>query len=319
MIGGILGAITGLIGAGLQASAQAAQINLGYAQLNEAKASRREQKRVATAARNDQYGNRTSYDDVANEWKIALTPMQGKITKAGELEQMLQLTEDAPEARKQRRALAKRAKEAKPRYEEAVAAYEFREPKSEGAIRDELTNLMATNEMARSKQNQSTLARQALRLGRGQDIPKLIKATDDQLGQGMSETALKARQGAIEERNSRVTAHQNQYLPEIQMWAKLMEGGGMTPEIPTQAGRDLQSSQGQMASALQQALAAGQGAVGSAYGNLASAVGKSPDLSGIAKILASINAPANVYGRGGGTSIHYRDDERNNQSGGVAF
>ena len=318
MIGGILGAITGLIGAGLQASAQAAQQQIAWAQLIEARNARREQRRLATAARQDQYGNRTSYDDIANEWRMTLTPMQSRISKAGEKENLLQLTEDAPEARKQKRMIQQRARDAKEPYNAALAKFKYREPPKEDAIRGEITNLLASNEVAQGKENQAMLMRGALRLGRGQDIPQLIKATDDQLGGKQAEIALKARQAAREEASQRTSEHTNQYMPEIQMWAKLMEGGGEPVDIKEwTAGRDLNTTQGAMASAMQQALANGSGQVGAAYNALGTAVGRSPDLSGIAQILARMGS-TQAYGRqgSGGTSIHYRDNERPRFDGG---
>lgn len=306
---GIMGAITGLIGAGLNASAQAAQQQIQWAQLQFQKDQARKQNRFASAARSDQYGNKNSYDDIANEWKIALTPMQGKITKAGEREQLLQLTEDAPAARKQRQALQKRAQQAAPLFEQAMNAYKYREPKSEGAIKDEITNLLATNELARAKDNQAIIGRQALRLGRGQDIPKLIKATDDQLGSGQAETMLKARQGAIEERGQRIQQRDAELLPAIKMYASLMENGGQMPDLMPSTTSGLPQTQNAMASAMQQAMAQGAGQVGQAYQGLANSVGKSVDLSGIANILAKIGTNTGLK-NSSGTSFRAKDQDR---------
>lgn len=307
MIGGILGAITGLIGAGLQASSQAAQQQIAWAQLIEARNARREQNRLATAARSDQYGNKNKYDDVSNEWEIQLTPTQSKITKAGEREQLLQLTEDMPAARKQRQMLQKRAKEAEPLYREAVNAYQYRQPKSEGAIRDELTSLLSSNEQADAQKQKMILMRQAQRFGRGGDIPKIIKATNDGLGKGLSDIMLKSRQGAVEERQSRVASHANEWLPRIQQFANIMASGQQNAELPPSMTQHLPATQNQMASAMQQALAAGAGQVGAAYQNLGNAMGKSPDLSSVAAALSKLDS--NMTGRRRGVT-YASDDER---------
>lgn len=306
---GIMGAITGLIGAGLQASAQQAQLQLQYQQLIEARKARAEQKRFASAARSDAYGNKTSYDDLANEWKIALTPTQGKISKSGEREQLLQLTEDAPEARKMKRALSKRAKEAAPLYNDAVTGYRYDQPKSEAAIKDELTSLIATNNQAQAKQTQATLGRQAIRLGRGKDIPKLIKATNDELGQGLAKTMLAARTGAQQEHQSRVQAHDAEYLPRIQMYAKLMEGGGMMPpSIPTQVQDQTNAMINNQQSAMLRALESGNGAVGQAYQGIANAAGKSPDLSSLVTALSRLGI-GKQRGQGGENWVE-KDQDR---------
>ena len=300
----MLGAIVGLIGAGLQASSQAAQQQIAWQQLIEARNARREQMRLATAARTDQYGNKNKYDELDNEWEILLPPMQKTITKAGEREQLLQLTEDLPAARKQRRMLQTRAKEAEPLYRQAVNAYQFREPPSEGSIRNELTGLLSGAEQAGAQQNKMTLMRQAMRLGRGADIPKIIKASNDALGKSVPDILLKARQGAVEERQNRVAAHGNEWLPRIQQFANIMSSGQQEAQLPPSMTQQLPQTQASMASAMQQALAAGTGNVNSAYSSLATAMGRSPDLSSIVQALS----------RAGGTTrkgVRYpSDDER---------
>jgi len=174
----MLGAITGLIGAGLQAQAQHDQLMFQYAKFNWEKQRADKQDRFAAASRSDQYGNKTSYDELLNEWGVKLTPTQQKLMQGGEKEQLLQLTEDAPAARKIKRAVQARAAQAKEPFLKASLGYQFDQPKGESRIRSELTGLMAQNEMQKTKAEQALIMRQAARLGKGADASKIIQSAE---------------------------------------------------------------------------------------------------------------------------------------------
>lgn len=290
MIGAALGAITSLVGIGLQAQAQAAQLNLQYAQFNWQKQRAREQDRFAQAGRQDAYGNETYFDSGLNKWMTKLTPMQKQIMQGGEKEQYLQLTKDAPAARKVREAVQKRSEEAKEPYNQAVNAYRYAQPPSELSIKNDLTRLMATNQMARSKADQALLMRQAARMGTGAKAEEIINAVDSSLGKGQKDILLQARNQAVQERAARVAAHETEFGPQLKMWAELMQQGGNMPDMPKFGqGGDLANSISQQNAAMQQAFGRGTSGVSDALGGLASAAGKSPDFSGLAKILASID------------------------------
>lgn len=291
MIGAMLGAITSLVGIGLQAQAQQDQLNFQYAQFNWQKQRAREQDRFAQAGRQDAYGNETVYDSGLNKWLTNLTPTQREIMQAGEREQKLQLTKDAPAARAIREQVQKRSKEAVEPYNKAALAYQYAQPPSEEAIRSDLTKLMATNLMARSKADQALLMRQAARLGTGAKAEEIINAVDQKLGQGQQNTLLQARNQAVQERAARVAAHETEYGTPMKVWGELMAQGGNLPDIPKSSlNQDLGNAITHQNDAMQKAFAAGTSGVSSALGGLASAAGKSPDLSGLAKILASIKS-----------------------------
>lgn len=295
MIGAMLGAITSLVGIGLQAQAQQDQLNFQYAQFNWQKQRAREQDRFAQAGRQDAYGNETVYDSGLNKWLTNLTPMQKQIMQGGEKEQYLQLTKDAPAARRVREAVQKRSEEAKEPYNQAVNAYRYDQPVGEATIRDDLTHLMATNMMARSKADQALLMRQAARLGTGGKAQEIINATDQALGDQQKNTLLQARQQAVQEAAARSSAHEAKYAPQIKMWADIMQQGGNIPDLPkfSQA-NDLASAISSQNQAMAQAFGAGTSGVSSALGGLASAAGKSPSFEGLAKILASIDSQKGV-------------------------
>jgi len=287
----VLGAITSLVGIGMQAKAQQDQLNLQYAQFNWQKERAVQQDRFAQAGRQDAYGNETYYDRALNEWKTKLTEMQKSIQQGQEKEQYAQITKDAPAARKIREQVQQRAHDAVEPYNEAQLAYRYAQPPSEGAIRGDLTKLMATNLMAQSKANQALLMRGAARLGTGAKAAEVINAVDQGLGKQQQNTLLQARNQAVQEAAARSAAHETKYGTPMKMWGELMAQGGNLPDIPKSAlNQDLGNAITNQNEAMQKAFAAGTTGVSTALGGLASAAGKSPDFSGLAKILASIKS-----------------------------
>jgi hypothetical protein len=304
---GMLGGIVGLVGAGLQAQAQAAQVQYEYAALNWQKQRAREQDRFAQAARVDMYGNRTGYDELLNEWSVKLAPDQAKIRDAQQKEQLLQLTEDAPAARAIRKRVQQRSKEAVEPFQRAQLGYQYDQPKSEGAIRADLTNLMATNDMLRSKADQSLIMRQAMRLGRGGKAQDIINATDAQLGKNTPDRMLEARKQALAEHGQRVQQHEAEWGTPMRFWGDLMAQGGNMPEIGKNSLEQALNAQiGQQSQGMQSAFAQGTQGVGSAMQALAAAVGKSPNLSGIS---FGKGGGMGGAGKGTGTGATVRDDQ----------
>jgi len=288
MMGGILGAGAGLAGAALQAQAQQTANIINWMNLQFQKRNADKQMRFSQAARGDAYGNKQSYDEILNEWKIALTPTQSKIIKAGEQEQLKSLTEDAARNRAIKRQQRERGLEAGKDYTKVLADYRYGGPKSELAMRDELTSLLAGVDQEQSGKMKADVMRAALRENRGDDVASIIKGFNDASGKTMASNMLQARQQAATEHAAREQQHMARTLPVMAELTKLMDMGG-GPLLP------MSETPGALAN-LQQQQAAGIGAayqneasnVGGAFGQLAKSMGQSPDFSGIAKSLASI-------------------------------
>jgi hypothetical protein len=283
----MLGAITGLIGAGLQAKAQADQLAFQYAHFNWEKERAGQQDWFAQAARSDQYGNTTRYDPALNKWVVDLAPQQKEISNAQQREQLLQLTKDIPAARKVKEAVQQRAYDAKEPFLRASLGYQYDQPESEASIRSKITGLMATNDMRQAKANQASLIRSAIRLGQGGKASDIINSTDLALGDAdrTSNRMLAARQDAAKEYGARVGLHEQMWGAPMKMWGDLMAQGGDIPPIPRSAMSDTTGAQ---QNAMLQAFNQGTGRVGAAFDSLAGAAGKSPDLSSVAKLLAGI-------------------------------
>lgn len=295
MIGGILGAGAGLAGAALSAQAQQTANIINYMNLQFQKRNADKQNRFAQAARGDVYGNKQSYDDLLNEWKIALTPTQSKIIKAGETEQLRSLTEDAARNRAIRVQQRKRGIEAGKDYQKVLAQWRYDGPKSELAMRDELTNLLAGTEMEKGNQMKTELLRAAMREDKGGDTATILKAIDDSMGSSLASNMLKAKGQAAQEFATRSAQHAQSTLPVLQELQKLMDMGGDMPLRFSDTPGALANLQQQQAAGIGAAMQHEASNVGGAFKALADSSGKSPDLSSVAKALGSIGG-----GGGGG-------------------
>lgn len=287
----MMGALVGLVGAGLQAQAQANQLAFQYAHFQWEKNRANQQDWFAQASREDMYGNVTGYDPALNKWTVKLTPDQLQIRDAQEKEQLLQLQQDAPAARKIRQAIQQRAYEAKEPFLKASLGYQYDQPPSEASIRSELTGLMATNDMLRAKADQALIMRSALRLGAGARAPDIIQATNAALGdpEKVKNRMLQARQQALSEYKDRLQQHEAQWGTPMKVWGDLMGQGGDIPNVPKGSmDQSINSMINSQMSGMQNAFAAGTKGVSAAYDAMAKAAGQSPDLSAVAKALGSM-------------------------------
>lgn len=308
MIGGILGAGAGLAGAALQAQAQQTANIINWMNLQFQKQNAAKQFRLSTAARGDAYGNKQSYDEILNEWKIALTPTQSKIIKAGEAEQLKSLTEDAARNRAIKVQQRARGLDAAKDYTKVLAQYRYGGPKSELAMRDELTNLLAGVEMEQTGKKKTEVLRAAMRENRGGDAATIIKGFDDAMGESMASRMLQAKQGAQGEFAARTQQHLQSTLPIMQELQKLMDMGGDMPQRFSDVPNSLAALQQQQFAGIQGALGAEASQVGGAFKGLAESMGKSPDFSSIAKSLSSMGGG----GRGGQQRAQIRDQQYEN-------
>jgi hypothetical protein len=288
-MGAALGAIAGLIGAGLQAQAQQDQLMFEYSKFNWEKQRANTQDRFAQASKTDQFGNTTGYDPISNKWAVELAPNQKTLMQAGEKEDLLRLTKDAPAARKIKEAVQQRAHDAKEPFNRASMGYQYDQPQSEASIRSDIAQNMAVNDMLKSKAEQAILMRQSERMGHGAKAAEIIHATDTDLGndQRIKSRSLAARQEALKEYGLRQAQHEVQYGKPMEVWGNLMAQGGDIPNLPKSTFSD---PSGSMASQMLAAYGAGTRGVSGALGGLASAAGKYPDLSSVAKALASIDS-----------------------------
>jgi hypothetical protein len=154
--------------------------------------------------------------------------------------------------------------------------------------------------MLKSKADQALIMRSAARLGRGAHAADIINATDQALGNAgnVQNRMLQARQDALKEFAGRTALHEQQWGTPMKMWGDLMSQGGDLPNIPHTAAADTTGAQQQ---AMLQAFNQGTQNVGSAMQSVAGAMGKSPDLAAVAKIMAGIGQKGSKKSADGAT------------------
>ena len=295
---GMLGGIVGLVGAGLQAQAQAAQVQYEYAALNWQKQRAREQDRFSQASRVDAFGNRTGYDPGLNEWSVTLSPDQKTMQQAQTREQLLQLTKDAPEARALRNKLRQRAHDAEEPFRQAALGYQYDKPPPWEALKGQISTMMAQNEQGRSKADQAGFVRSALRMGRGNAVPDIINAVQDDLGQAAPDRELAARQEAFKESGQLQAMHEQKWGTPMKIWGEIMQQGGQLPSAGgggagSPIGKDLDNSIQQQQAMMASGFQAGTQGVGAAMQNVANALGKSPDLGSAASAFSKVGGGGN--------------------------
>jgi hypothetical protein len=278
----IAGALVGLIGAGLQYSAQQEQAQIQLMNLRFQQQMARQQQRMASATRTDAYGNTQRYNQATNTWETDLTPTQRSIVGAGEQQQLKQLTEDATRNRLILEEQRQRGLEAIPDYQKALAGFRYDQAPSRAADEDKLFSLMSLANQDAVGGDRQAIGRTLLRQGRGADYATFIKSMDDAQGQNIGANLTKAYQESIPQYAQDVQQRQQHYLPLLDQLQKTMAGGmSSAPNPYSTVPQELNAIEGQQAQAIQSAMASGASAVGSAYDAYGRAVGQSPNLSGI--------------------------------------
>lgn len=296
--------IAGIATALASANASANATNLGYQNLAFQKERDKAQRRLATATRSDIYGNSQSYDDLLNEFIINLTPMQEAITKAGEREQLLSLTEDAQRNRDTRRRQERRATMpytgAEDVYDSLVSGFLYDEPPDEDAIRGRNQLLYGAEAGDAIRQAAAGLGQQAIRLGRGGDFDKIINSIGGALSNAQLGTMRAGRQDAMNEATQRQGAHQQKHLPAMSQFAQLMDAVSSAPQMFGNLAATMGGQQSEIINGIARALSQGASGVGNAYSNAARLVGNSAvDFSGIGKGIDSLLAGATGGSSGG--------------------
>ena len=294
-IGAIAAAIAGIVQAAATAGAARDANALNWQNLAFQKENARKQYGLATAERPDVYGNVTSFDDILKKWNIKLTPAQERLIRAGEREQTLSLTEDAPRARGLRRRQEVRSKTAEEDARRATDRYRYEEPASEGAQEAEGVADAIMARGGRLGEGVGTLSRAALRLNQGDLLPQIVREAANQAGGSLGEDIVRGKDRGRANYRASTSAHANKFLPAIRQFIGTADDIGGAPtrfsETPGQMGQTIES----MLRAISGALTNEGTQVGSAYSDLAAGVRSGvPDFSGIISALSGIG--------GGGSS-----------------
>lgn len=251
-------AISGISGASANSNANyAGQQNLEFQ-----KWLANEQLKMGRASRTDAMGNTVRYDPGLNQWVTDLSPTQRALSKAGEHEQLLSLTDDAAKNRNIRERAYVRGQTANDDYNRARADYAYGNNPSEGAITNDISDLILRSRSGRvGDDGPNKFLRQ-----RG-NLPVISSGAGNTGGvSGVADALLQARQGALAERGQR-QQQRTARLPEMQSLAAMSDAGGGAP-VSFPNFDKLFASEGDQSKQLLGAAEAGGKGVGSAYGDI---------------------------------------------------
>lgn len=289
--------IPALIGAGISAAGIASQssysgaaINLQYQQLALQREIARQQQRIATASREDIYGNVTGYNELTNEFFTDLDPTQQSIISAQEREQLLSLTEDAGRNRDLRRQAGKRAREASGLYNKAISDYQYGGPPSEKSIAADITREGRIASREGLDQGTALIGRQAIRGGQGGQIPTLLKAAGDMFGQSLEGSLVSGRNQARTIKPQLDAAHRARTLGPAQQFNAIASGERPAAlqfsNLPQTTGQ----TQSEMIRSVLSAMSIGGQGIQSATNALSGALQSgAPDFSALARAISGIS------------------------------
>jgi len=255
-----------------------------------------EQMKFAKAGRTDAYGNKVYFDPTTNEWKTQLDPFQDRLVKAGEAEQFRGLTHDAAQNRSIRDAAAQRGRTAGDYYDRLAGQYVNQQPPSEGSIEDELIRLGVVGSDVGYGPNVSRTAG---------NLPYAISGVQNYQTPlaRLAQIIAGARGNAINERNNRATARNNQFLPAMQSFERTAMGGqGSVPDQSTTP-KDLMKESGDMAKTLVTAQNNTSRNIGNAFNQTITAAGK--PYEGLVKAMSMYKSPTNKTGTNTNTQGYY--------------
>lgn len=274
----LMGGAAGAQFLGGMGASKAANNNLAFQMLQADK-----QDRFSKAGETDAFGNETHYDEGLNRWISSLSPTQQRIAKAGEHEQLLSLMLDAPRNRAMREGAYNRAGSANDAADAELAKLRYGGPKSEGAITDELTSLLARS---RTGSSNGTTAPQNLRQRGKVAVVKSGNPVGSNGGvDDIAKILLEARQGGMAEKSQRDQNFNATTGGRLGTFSQVAQGGGGVPINTNNMAGGQREQQARMAQARAQALSAISGEVGGAYNGVGKASHEMGE--GMAKAFAS--------------------------------
>ena len=307
-IGGILGGAAGLASAIMQSRAQQDANNISLLNYYNTRDTNDRIMRMMQAPRNDPYGNRVTFDPFLGV-KYDIEGMTQAILDAQQQETLASLTDDARRNREFAERVDERSRHGHERFfdvqnelDETKRLHDSLERPTEEEFAADYTqrNLLARREGL--DEVNEVLARQAIRLGNSNALPEIFKQADRTHADSMADAILAGRQAGRQEfrQNEQFMDAQEDrevgdILRRMGIYESLASQNQNMPQRFTNHGERLESSGDQALSNLFRGLTNKQQTEGVALDRYAKGVANSaPDLSGLARALASINI-------GGGT------------------
>lgn len=283
MIGPLLGAgvsLAGILGQ-QQTARQANAIN--WRALMEQERMNRFNRQLATAPREDAYGNVINYTP-GGGFDYDLTEATSRVLSGEQKERLANLLEDAPRDRMAAERMDRRSQMADDEFERLFNEYRFRPRETEDSFIADATQDALNSRRRGLDEAASLLSRQLLRTGGSSDLGRVFNMADEAYADSLGEVISGAkRQG----RSDYQASQQNDpRLAELGFYKQIAD---TTENNPAQFSDFNNQLSGRADNALQHltsVIANNRDSSANAYARYAQGVGNSaPDLSGLASIL----------------------------------
>jgi hypothetical protein len=228
--------------------------------------------RMAKEGRGDVFGNRVVYKPGIG-WTYELTPRGKELVSGDEL------------AKLRAQELSRQGGED---YQTARSKYLYGPRESQAGLEDEFTRLLQLGRKKGLEEGGSVVARQALRMNMGNQIPRIIDEIEKRYGQTLEESMLRGKQLGREEFRTGERFRTEQGGNDLTRF--------FSQATSPYASSGLGTSLGNQASAagndLTRALTSGSSGVDAAYRALAGYGGPNLDLSGLGSAIGALLKPA---------------------------
>ncbi|MCI0557484.1 MAG: hypothetical protein MN733_03235 [Nitrososphaera sp.] len=244
--------------------------------------------RTATATRTDPYGNKLIYTPGIG-WHYDLTDMTRGTLAAEQGEQLKNLTEDAIRNRQFRERMEGVSRAGEGEFYRTLNEYKYGPRADEASTISDLTRELLLARGRGLDQGKSILARQALRLGRGGDITKILRGANELFGDTLEEAVLRGRRLGKSEYQQRRAADTSDILKRLGSFENTARGQPQASISKSGLYSALSNQQQNAAAGVQGALSSGANLTQNAYSNLATASKPTPiDLGGVSTLIGKL-------------------------------
>jgi hypothetical protein len=291
----------------MQSGAQQDAHNIALMNLYQQQRSNQDQYSLATAPRQDAYGNRTSFSH-GEGFRTELSPIQQALLDAQQGEQLRGFREDAPRARDAAVRQDRRSTQADEVFRELLSRFQHQERPLEKDHTSQavLESLDVLNSSAGGRNNPD-LGNLMLRMGDNASLPGVVRATQQQQP-NLSEVLSTARRAGREDFATAQQQRSGAMLPELQAMRSIADGTpGAQLNYNNTAGQ-ASAGQDQMLDRLLQTIARGSQAQSGAMQGVMQTAGQTPNISPIFAALQQFAAAQGgsggdeIYGQGGRTN-----------------
>lgn len=285
---GMLGLIGSILGVAAQAKAQEDQKQLEYQNLFETKRENRFREKLATSSKTDANGNTVYYDPALKQWKIRTSPETGKILEGQQVQELAGLTEDAPRNRAAAVRRDARSQTGDEEFNRLLTDYKYRPKKSEADYVGDATTTAMYSRRRGSSEAAAAVNQALIRNGNSSNIPAVFQAARDAEAQDFESVLSGAKRQGQQDYLNFEGGKDQKSRAELDFFHGLANDTENTPVRFGGQNADLSNERDSGLQQFLQVLSQSQSSRGNATGDLAQALGRTPDFSSLASSLGKI-------------------------------